>query len=103
MAVINGLRYSRNLMTEDRYDSGVLTIKERNIPKPKDRQGSNTRGLDFGNLEPLEYVGKIGNSNVVGERVVSNQGYQGKHPQASYKGKGGSQNYDTHQTRYSSS
>ena len=89
--------------TEDRYDSGVLTIKEKNIPKPKDRQGSNTRGLDFGNLEPLEYVGKIGNSNVVVERVVSNQGYQGKHPQASYKGKGGSQNYDTHQTRYSSS
>ena len=89
--------------TEDRYESGALTIKERNIPKPKDRQGTSTKGVDSGNLVPLENIGKIGNSNVVVERVVSNQGYQGKNPQASYRGKGGHQNYDTHQSRFSSS
>jgi hypothetical protein len=61
--------------TDGRRDVGLLSIRERNIPKLNDRPESRVKGLDASNLEPMEELNEkpmtLGNSTLVVQKVNS--------------------------------
>ena len=86
--------------SEDRYDAGDISIKERNIPRPRDRPGSRQRGLDSGNLDPEEPPAK---TEAPKEKVGSNTAWQGKEMQVSNRGRGHNHTPNTDHSRQGSS